>query len=55
MGIPTLIKTLTASGSATLSFVDGTSDVTLDSTYDEYMFVCTDIGPATDNVFSPFK
>jgi len=50
MGIPTLIKTLTASGSATLSFVDGTSDVTFDSTYDEYMFVFTDIGPATDNV-----
>ena len=42
MGIPTLIKTLTASNSATLSFVDGASDVTLDSTYDEYMFVFTD-------------
>ena len=48
MGIPTLIKTLTASGDSSLSFVDGTADVTLDSTYDEYMFVCTDIGPATD-------
>ena len=48
MGIPTLIKTLTASDSATLSFVDGASDVVLDSTYDEYMFVFTDINPATD-------
>jgi hypothetical protein len=48
MGIPTLIKTLTASDSASLSFVDGTSDVVLDSTYDEYMFVFTDIGPAVD-------
>jgi len=48
MGIPTLIKTLTASGSASLEFVDGASDVTLDSTYDEYMFVFTDINPATD-------
>jgi len=48
MGIPTLIKTLTASGSASLEFVDGASDVTFDSTYDEYMFVCTDINPATD-------
>ena len=50
MGILTLIKTLTASNSATLSFVDGASDVTLDSTYEEYMFVLTDIGPATDDV-----
>jgi hypothetical protein len=50
MGIPTLIKTLTASGDSSLSFVDGTADVTLDSTYDEYMFVFTDIGPATDAV-----
>jgi len=48
MGIPTLIKTLTATNSASLEFVDGASDVTLDSTYDEYMFVFTDIGPATD-------
>jgi hypothetical protein len=48
MGISTLIKTLTASNDASLSFVDGASDVTLDSTYDEYMFVFTDIGPATD-------
>ena len=46
MGIPTLIKTLTASGSATLDFVDGTSSVVLDSTYDEYMFVLTDIHPS---------
>ena len=48
MGIPKLIKTLTASGSDYLDFVDGTSSVVLDSTYDEYMFVCTDINPATD-------
>ena len=48
MGIPTLIKTLTADGDSTLSFVDGTSGVVFDSTYDEYMFVFTDINPATD-------
>jgi hypothetical protein len=48
MGIPTLIKALTASNSASLAFVDGASDVVLDSTYDEYMFVFTDINPATD-------
>ena len=55
MGIPTLIKTLTASDSATLSFVDGASDVTLDSTYAEYMFVFTDINPATDTVQFSFQ
>ena len=49
MGIPTLIKTLTASGDASLSFVDGSASVVFDGTYDEYMFVCTDINPATDN------
>ena len=32
MGIPTLIKTLTASGSSSLDFVDGTSSVVFDST-----------------------
>ena len=48
MGIPTLIKTQTASNSTSLDFVDGTSDVVFDSTYDEYMFVFTDINPATD-------
>ena len=55
MGIPTLIKTLTASNSASLAFVDGASDVTFDSTYDEYMFVCTDINPATDDVQLTFQ
>ena len=55
MGIPTLIKTETASNSASLSFVDGASDVTLDSTYDEYMFVFTDINPATDTVQFSFQ
>jgi len=55
MGIPTLIKTLTASDSASLEFVDGASSVTFDSTYDEYMFVCTDIGPATDNATLGFQ
>ena len=55
MGIPTLIKTLTASDSASLAFVDGAASVTLDSTYDEYMFVWTDVGPATDNVHFQFQ
>ena len=55
MGIPTLIKTQTASNSTSLDFVDGTSDVVLDSTYDEYMFVFTDINPATDEVSFGFQ
>ena len=37
-GAITLIKTLTASSSATLSFVDGSSDVVLDNTYRTYIF-----------------
>ena len=55
MGIPTLIKTLTAADDASLEFVDGTDDVVLDGTYDEYMFVFTDINPADDNVDFTFQ
>ena len=36
-GAMTLIKTLTASSSATLSFVHGTDGVVLDSTYPIYI------------------
>jgi len=43
------IKKVTASSSATVSFVDGTSDVVLDDTYKEYMFTFKDIHPATDS------
>ena len=42
-GAMTLIKTLTASSSATLSFVHGSSDVVLDSTYPIYVFKFIDI------------
>ena len=44
-----LIKTITASDTATINFVDGTSDVVLDSTYDKYVFMCTNLHPATDS------
>ena len=37
-GAMTLIKTLTASSSSTISFVNGTDDVVLDSTYPIYLF-----------------
>jgi hypothetical protein len=47
-GTLVLIKTLTASSSGTLSFVNGTSDVVLDSTYKEYMFIFNNMHPATD-------
>ncbi len=42
------IKNLTASSSATLSFVHGSSDVVLDSTYPIYIFKYINIHPATD-------
>jgi hypothetical protein len=48
-GSMVFIKKLTASSSATLSFVNGTSDVVLDSTYKEYLFTFKNIHPETDN------
>ena len=54
-GVWTLIKTLTASSSATLSFVDGASDVVFDSTYDEYVFNFINIHPATDQASFGFN
>ena len=42
------IKKLTASSSATLDFVDGTSDVVLDSTYKEYVFTFNNMHAGTD-------
>ena len=47
-GALVLIKTLTASSSGTLSFVNGSSDVVLDSTYKEYLFIWNNCHPATD-------
>ena len=51
----THIKTLTASSSSTLSFVDGSSDVVLDSTYPIYMFKFINIHPATDGAEFQFQ
>ena len=48
-GAMTFIKKLTASASATLSFVDGASDVVLDSTYKEYVFTFKHIHPGTED------
>ena len=46
-----LIKTLTASSSSTLSFVDGSSDVVLDNTYKEYLFIFNNIHPSAKGNF----
>ncbi len=54
-GAMTHIKTLTASSSATLSFVDGSSDVVLDSTYPIYLFKFINIHPATNTVYFQFN
>ena len=48
LGSMTFIKKLTASSSATLSFVDGASGVVLDNTYKEYLFTFKDIHPETN-------
>jgi len=54
-GAMTLIKTLTASSSGTLSFVDGAASVVLDSTYKEYIFKFYNIHPATNNAKFTFN
>ena len=50
-GSMTFIKKLTASSSANLSFVDGSSDVVLDNTYKEYLFTFKNIHPASTAYF----
>jgi hypothetical protein len=50
-GAITFIKKLTASSSSDLSFVNGSSDVVLDSTYKEYMFIFNSIHPSTQSAF----
>ena len=50
MGIPTLILAQTAADSTNIDFT-----ANIDSTYDEYMFVFTDIGAATDGAEFGFQ
>ena len=54
-GAMTLIKTLTASSSSTLSFVDGSSSVVLDNTYSVYMFKFINMHPATSDASLTFN
>ena len=51
-GAMTLIKTLTASSSGTLSFVNGASNVVLDGTYKEYLFKIINIHPSESASFT---
>ena len=54
-GALVLIKTLTASSSASLSFVHGSSDVVLDNTYRTYIFKFINIHSANDEVSFEFN
>jgi len=56
LGDLTLIKTVTlASAAGSISFVDGASDVVLDSTYKEYIFYINNIHPATNGAHFTFQ
>ena len=54
-GALTLIKSVTASASATISFVDGTDGVVLDDTYKSYVFKFINIHPETDSANFTFN
>jgi hypothetical protein len=51
LGSMVFIKKLTASSSATLSFVDGSDGVVLDDTYKEYVFTFKNIHPQNNGTF----
>jgi len=55
LGNMVFIKKITASSSATVSFVDGASSVVLDNTYKEYLFTFNNIHPATDGANCQFQ
>ena len=50
VGVMKLIKTVTASSDDTISFVNGSDDVVLDSTYKTYIFKFINLHPETDDV-----
>jgi hypothetical protein len=55
LGSMTFIKKLTASSSATLSFVDGSDGVVLDDTYKEYVFYWFNSHPSVDGTRLQFN
>jgi hypothetical protein len=54
-GALTLIKSITASSSASISFVDGTDGVVLDDTYKSYVFKFINIHPASGDIDFQFN
>jgi len=54
-GAMTLIKTLTADEDSTLAFVNGASDVVLDSTYPIYLVKCIGIHPSNNEKHFQFN
>ena len=50
-----LIKSVEASASASIAFIDGTDDVVFNDTYDVYEFHCINIHPANDGVAFSFQ
>ena len=55
LGSMVLIKTLTASSSGTLSFVNGASGVVLNNTYSTYIFKFINIHPSVNNAHFLFQ
>ncbi len=54
-GAMTLIKTLTASSSGTLTFINGSNGVVLDGTYKEYIFYFNNIHPSVNDALFQFN
>jgi len=54
-GALTLIKSITASASASISFVHGTDGVVLDGTYSSYVFKFINIHPSSDGAMFRFN
>ena len=54
-GSMTLIKTLTASSSSSVSFVDGSSSVVFDNTYPIYLFKIINCHPSSNDISFQFQ
>ena len=54
-GALTLIKSITASGVTSVSFMNGGNGVVFDGTYKEYLFIITNWNPATDDKNGEFS
>ena len=51
----TLIKSITASGASSVSFMNGGSGVVFDGTYKEYLFIIKNWNPSSDNKNGEFS